>query len=189
VFQPTSTLNCWERESRSPSTHCAGLRQRHSQSRWERRFVRRRGCGRPPPGNENSCRQRPSAAGSRSVETPASTDNRLLLAWRTSRDHAAPSIPGWRRRQSPRFLSQTRWLPMPSRGVDRSRGKWGGPWHGLGAVVAWFARFRTIVIDTARYRYESLRIGRETARLFYEIGRFLHAFIRYGGGTLAALPF
>jgi Flp pilus assembly protein TadD len=36
--------------------------------------------------------------------------------------------------------------------------------RGLGKVFAPFARFRTIVIDTARYPCESARIGHETAR-------------------------
>jgi hypothetical protein len=65
--------------------------------------------------------------------------------------------------------------------VAKFQGKLEGPCDGPGAVFAWFARFLTMLVDAALERDESARTGRGMARLLAEIGRSLHAFMRYCG--------
>lgn len=46
----------------------------------------------------------------------------------------------------------------------------------VSAVFSYFARFHTILIDTACFPYESVRFGRETTRYSCETGRMPYAF-------------
>jgi hypothetical protein len=54
-----------------------------------------------------------------------------------------------------------------------------GSYQGMGVVFPLFARFRTILIDTARNPSESARIEYETARYPHDTGRKPRAFLRY----------
>jgi hypothetical protein len=53
---------------------------------------------------------------------------------------------------------------MRRQAVGESQGKWAGTYLAMGVLFSWFARFRTILVDTARYGRESARFESETAR-------------------------